>query len=132
MALFTSAAFADEPTLTNAEAKFDTTTNSKNRDTKLDVFVKNSDGNKVAKSKDNGGRWDRNSSHTVSLQVEGNPTKADAENGTVRLALYPNKNNKWAFNYKLTLKFSDDSVITKELKGCVLTQSDATRTDSLK
>jgi type VI protein secretion system component VasK len=132
LALFTSAAFANEPILTSAEAKFDTTTNSKNRDTKLDVFVKNSDGNEVAKSEGNGGRWDRNSSHTVSLHFEGNPTKADVENGTVRLALHPNKNNKWAFNYKVTLKFSDGTIITKELKGCVLTQSDATRTDSLK
>jgi hypothetical protein len=132
LALFTSAAFANEPILTSAEAKFDTTTNSKNRDTKLDVFVKNSDGNEVAKSEGNGGRWDRDSSHTVSLHFEGNPTKADVENGTVRLALHPNKNNKWAFNYKVTLKFSDGTIITKELKGCVLSQSDATRTDSLK
>jgi len=132
MAVFTSAAFAQEPTLTNAEAKFDTTTKAKDHDTKLDVFVKNSDGNEVAKSEGNEGRWKDHSSHTVSLQIEGNPTKAEVENGNVTLTIHPNKNNKWEFNYKVTLKFSDGSIITKELNGCVLTQNDATRTDSLK
>jgi hypothetical protein len=132
LALFTSAAFADEPTLTSAEAKFDTTTKAKDHDTKLDVYIKNNDGNEVAKSEGNEGRWKRHSSHTVTLQLEGNPTKAQVENGNVTLAIHPNGNNKWEFNYKVTLKFSDDSIITKDLNGCVLSQSDATRTDSLK
>ena len=76
MAVFTSAAFAQEPTLTSVEAKFDTTTHNKNQDTKLDVYVKNSDGQEVAKSEGNEGRWDKNSSHTLTLQIEGSPSKA--------------------------------------------------------
>ena len=132
MAVFTSAAFAQDPTLTSVEAKFDTTTSGKNGDTKLDVYVKNSDGQEVAKSEGNEGRWDKNSSHTLTLQIEGSPSKAEVWNGSVSLTLHPRKSDNWEFNYKVTLKFSDDSVITKKVEGCALTQHDATRTDSLK
>jgi hypothetical protein len=44
MGVFTSAAFAQEATLTSVEAKFDTTTDRKKQDSKLDVYVKNRDG----------------------------------------------------------------------------------------
>jgi hypothetical protein len=132
MAVFTSAVFAQEPTLTSAEVKFDTTTDKKNADTTLDVYIKTSDGQEVAKSEGNQGRWNKTSSHTVSLKIESSPTKTDAANGSVSLTIHPHGANKWEFNYKVTLKFSDDSVLTKEVTGCVLTQNDATRTDSLK
>jgi len=144
MAVFTSAAFAQdpapaqqpapaqEPTLTSAEVKFDTTTDKKDGGTTLDVYIKTSDGQEVAKSEGNQGRWNKNSSHTISLKMESSPTKTDASNGSVSLTVHPNGANKWAFNYKVTLKFSDDSVITKEVSSCTLTQRDATRTDSLK
>jgi hypothetical protein len=132
LAVFTSAAFAQEPTLTSAEAKFDTTIHNKNQDTKFDVYVKTSDGHEVAKAEGNEGRWERNSSHTVTLQIEGSPTKGEVADGSVTLTLHPRKSDKWGFNYKVTLKFSDDSVIRKELTGCVLTEHDPARTDSLK
>ena len=48
MAGFTSAAFAQEPTLTSVEAKFDTTTDDKKQDTKLDVYLKNRVGQEVS------------------------------------------------------------------------------------
>ena len=132
MAVFTSAAFAQDATLSSVEAKFDTTTSNKNQDTRLDVYVKNSDGQEVAMSEGNEGRWDKNSSHTLTLQIEGSPSKAEVWNGSISLTLHPHGADKWEFNYKVTLKFSDDSVITKKVEGCVLTQHDATRTDSLK
>src|ERR1039458_9871707 len=113
MAVFTSAAFAQEPTLTSVEAKFDTTTHNKNADSKLDVYIKTGGGHEVAKSEGNEGDWKRNASHTLTLQVESNPAKGEVENGSV------------------TLTFSDGSVIKKEFNGCVLTQHDPTRTDSL-
>ena len=138
MAVFTSAAFAQDPappqeaTLTSVEAKFDTTTHNKNQDTKLDVYVKNSDGQEVAKSEGNEGRWNKNSTHTVTLEVEGHPTKGEVANGSVSLTLHPQRRNKWSFNYKVTLKFSDDTVITKEYDGCFLTEHDPARTDSFR
>ena len=123
---------AQEPTLTSVEVKFDTTTDNKDQQTKLDVYVKTSDGHEIAKAEGNEGRWNKNSTHTVTLQVEGNPTKGDVANGSVTLTLHPQRRNKWSFNYKVTLKFSDDSVITKDVSGCYLTDHDPTRTDSLK
>ena len=132
LAVFTSAAFAQEPALTSVEAKFDTTTGNKKQDTKLDVYLKNRDGQEVGKSEGNEGLWDKHSSHSVTLQVEGNPTKAEVAHGRVSLTFHPRGGDTWKFNYKVTLKFSDDSVIRKEFNGCVLTQHDAKRTDSLK
>ena len=132
LAVFTSAAFAQEPILTSAEAKFDTTTDNKDQQTKLDVYVKTSDGHEVAKSEGNEGDWKRNASHTITLQVESNPTKGEVENGSFSLTFHPQGSDKWEFNYKVTLRFSDGSVIRKDFNGCVLTQHGATRTDSLK
>ena len=131
LAVFTSAAFAQEPTITSAEVKFDTTTDNKDQQTKLDVYVKTSDGHEVAKSEGNTGRWNKNSTHTVTLQVEGNPTKEEIANGSVSLTLHPQRRNKWSFNYKVTLKFSDGTFIIKDYDGCFLTEHDPTRTDSL-
>jgi hypothetical protein len=129
--MFTSAAFAQEPTLTSVEAKFDTTTDHKKQDTKLDVYLKNRDGQEVGKSEGNEGLWDKNSTHNVTLQIEGNPTKADTTNGSVSLTFHPHGGNTWKFNYKVTLKFSDDSTIIKEVYGCVLTQYNTARADPI-
>ena len=132
LAVFTSAAFAEEPTLTSVEAKFDTTTHNKNADSKLDVYIKTGGGHEVAKSEGNEGNWKRNASHTLTLQVESNPAKGDVENGSVTLTFHPQGADKWEFNYKVTLKFSDGSFLTKEINGCTLTQHDPARTDSIK
>ena len=131
MAVFTSAAFAQEPTVTSVEAKFDTTTDNKKQDTKLDVYLKNRDGQEVGKSEGNEGVWDKHSSHSVTLQVEGNPTKAEVAKGSVLLTFHPRGGDTWKFDYKVTLKFSDDSWIRKEVSGCVLDQYNTARTDPL-
>ena len=131
LTVFTSGALAQEPTLTSVEAKFDTTTGTKKQDAKLDVYLKNRDGQEVAKSEGNEGLWDKHSSHSVTLQVEGNPTKAEVAHGSVSLTFHPRGGNTWKFDYKVTLKFSDGSSITKEVFGCVLTQYNTARTDPL-
>ena len=130
IAVFTSAAFAQEPTLTSAEAKFETTRDNKKQDTQLDVYLKNRNGQEVGKSEGNEGVWDKHSSHSVNLQVEGNPTKAEVAKGSVTLTFHPRRGDTWRFNYKVTLKFSDNSSIMKELIGCVLTQYNTSRTDT--
>ena len=150
LAVFTSVAFAQEtapaqplapaqqvapvqdPTLTSVEAKFDTTSDNKDQLTKLDVYFKDSDGQEVAKAEGNEGRWNKNSTHTVTLQIEGSPTKGQVANGSVTLTLHPQRRNKWSFNYKVTLKFSDDTFITRDFSGCLLTEHDPGRADSFK
>ena len=138
MAVFTSTTFAQdpapasqEPTLTSVEVKFDTTTDNKNPDSQLDVYIKTDGGHEIAKSEGNRGVWDNNSTHTLTLEVEGVRTKEEVRNGTVSLAFHPHGADKWNFNYKVTLKFSDNSIINKEFSNCRLTQHDASRTDSL-
>jgi|ERR1035441_3612071 hypothetical protein len=140
MAVFTSTAFAQEPTpatasdgptLTSVEVKFDTTTDNKNPDSLLDVYIKTNHGHEIAKSEGNRGVWNNNSTHTLTLQVEGVKTREQIRDGSVALTFHPHGADKWEFNYKVTLKFSDDSTIIKEFNDCRLTQHDASRTDAL-
>jgi hypothetical protein len=131
MTVFPSLAFAQEPMLKSVEAKFDTTTNNKKQDAKLDVCLKNRDGQEVGKSEGNEGLWEKHSTHTVILRLEGDHAKAEVEHGSVSLTFHPNGGDTWKFNYQVTLKFSDDSSITKEVFGNVLTQYNTARTDPL-
>ena len=149
LAVFTSGAFAQDqapaqqavvaqepapdqgPTLTSAEVKFDTTTDNKDQQTRLDVYMKTSHGHEVAKSEGNTGRCNKNSTHTVALQLEGNRTKEEVRDGSVSLTIHPQRNDSWDFNYKVTLKFSDGTLVTKDFHGCVLTNHDPNRTDLL-
>jgi methionine-rich copper-binding protein CopC len=149
LAVFTSGAFAQDqapaqqavvaqepapdqgPTLTSAEVKFDTTTDNKDQQTRLDVYMKTSHGHEVAKSEGNTGRWRRNSTHTIAMQVEGNRTKEEVRDGSVSLTIHPQRNDSWNFSYKITLKFSDGSFITKDFHDCVLTEHDPSRKDLL-
>ncbi|MGA3325130.1 MAG: hypothetical protein ABSF45_11705 [Terriglobia bacterium] len=131
MTVFTSAAFAQGPTLTSVEAKFDTTKDNKKQDTRLDVYLKDRDGQEVGKSEGNEGLWDKNSTHSLTLEIEGNPTKAEVAHGNISLTFHPNGGNTWKFNYQVTLRFSDHSSITKEVFGCALTQYNTARTDTL-
>ena len=131
MIAFPSAAFAQGPTFASVEAKFDTTTDNKDQQTRLDIYVKTSHGHEVAKSEGNTGRWNKNSSHTVALQLEGDRTKEAITGGSVALTIHPERNDTWDFNYKVTLKFSDGTFITKDFHDCVLTNHDPSRTDLL-
>ncbi|MGD0222005.1 MAG: hypothetical protein ABSF71_06685 [Terriglobia bacterium] len=131
MTIFPSVAFAQGPTLASVEAKFDTTTNDKKQDALLGIYVKNRDGQEVAKSEGNEGLWDKHSTHTVTLLIEGNPTKKEVAHGSVVLTFHPRAGDTWKFNYKVTLTFSDGSSIMKEVFGGVLTQYNTARTDPL-
>ena len=131
MAGFTSVAFAQDITLTSVQVKFDTTTDNKNPDSLLDVYIKTNHGHEIAKSEGNRGVWNNNSTHTLTLEVEGVRTKEELADGSIMLIFHPHGADKWEFNYKVTLKFSDDSSIIKEFSGCRLTQHHASRTDSL-
>ena len=83
MAIFPSVAVGQEPTLASVEAKFDTTTNDRIQNAVLDVYLKDREGQEVAKSEGNEGLWDKRSTHTVALQIEGTPTKAEVMPGSV-------------------------------------------------
>ena len=140
MAVFTSTTFAQdpapapalpEPTLTSVEVKFDTGRDDKNSDSLLDVYIKSNHGHEIAKSEGNRGGWSNNSSHVVTLAVEGVKTKEQLTDGTVVLTFHPHGADHWKFSYKVTLKFSDNSSVIKEFNDCELTQHDASRTESL-
>ena len=121
---------ADEPVVTSVTATFDTTTNDKDHDTYLDVSVYNNRNVLIAQKTGIGGHWNDHSTNTVTLDLKNALKKSQIPAGNVRLAIHPNGNDKWEFNYHIDITYSDDSVTEKNWDGKVLTQDNATTSDS--
>jgi hypothetical protein len=111
-------------------AVFDTTTNDKDHDTYLDVFVYNNRGTLIAQKKGIGGHWNDHSSNSVALDLTNNVKKSQIPAGRVRLVIHPNGNDKWEFDYHVELTYNDDSVTQKGWTGKVLTQDNASTEDA--
>src|SRR5262245_50125116 len=92
-----------QPTLSSAEAVFDTLDNDKDHDTLVTVTVKR--GNTIIAAASNvGGHWNDHSSHTVALDVGSGWGRDQLESRTkTDLFISTNGNDKWEFNYTLRL-----------------------------
>ena len=121
---------ADSPELVSVDATFDTTTNDKDHDTYLDVKVYNNRNVLVAEKTGIGGKWNDHSTNTIALDLKNKVTKSDLPAGKVRLDIHPNGNDKWEFNYHVTITYSDNSVTEKRWDGKVLAQDNPTTIDS--
>ena len=121
---------AEDPELTSVVATFDTTTNDKDHDTYLDVHVYNNRGVLIAQKTGIGGHWNDHSTNEVGLDLVNRVKKSDVPAGRVRLTIHPNGNDKWEFNYHVTLTYGDDSATQKGWDGLVLTQDNSTTTNS--
>src|ERR1051325_11700406 len=100
-----AASAADDPELTGVTAVFDTTTNDKDHDTYLDVFVYNNRGTLIAQKKGIGGHWNDHSSNSVALDLTNTVRKSQVPAGRVRLVIHPNGNDKWEFDYHVELTY---------------------------
>jgi len=121
---------AQDATVSNVSATFDTTTNDKDHDTYLDVTVYNNRGTIIAQKTGIGGHWNDHSTHVVALDLKNALHKSEIPGGTITLTIHPNGNDKWEFNFHIDLTYSDGSVTEKAWEGGVLTQDDATTTVS--
>jgi len=127
--------FAEEPYVTSVSAQFDTTTNDKDHDTKLDVSVFNNKGVLIAQKTGIEGHWNDHTSAVVTLDLKNALGRSKVPSGRVDLAIHPNGNDKWEFNYHIDITFSADAqgnneVIEKPFTGKVLTQDSSTTSDS--
>jgi hypothetical protein len=121
---------ADEPYVISVSAQFDTTTNDKDHDTLLDVSVFNNTGILIAQKTGIGGHWNDHTSAVVSLDLKNALGKSKVPAGRVDLAIHPNGNDKWEFNYHIDIVYSDSSVTEKPFNGKVLTQDNSTTSDN--
>ena len=126
----TTTVYAENPEVVSVDATFDTTTNDKDHDTYLDVKVYNNRDVLVAEKTGIGGHWNNGTPSTVALDLKNTIKKTDLPAGKVRLDIHPNGNDKWEFNYHITITYSDNSVTEKRWDGKVLTQDNASTSDS--
>lgn len=122
---------ADEPVIVSVTATFDTTTNDKDHDTYLDVSVFNNRGTLIATKSGIGGHWNDHSTNVVGLDLRNALKKSEVPAGTVKLAIHPNGNDKWEFNYHIEIAYSDGTTYTrKDWDGKVLAQDSSTTSDN--
>lgn len=101
---------------------FHSTDDDLNDDTKLFVNIKLSDGTIVATNGPEGTKFpDGIPDHTTKsielFLMQFNVTKADLQGGTTEVIIDPNGDDEWKFNYTLTLRFSDNSLLPYEWHG---------------
>lgn len=120
-------ASSDDPELTSVSATFSTTSNDKDHDTLLDVMIYNNRGKLLAQSRGIGGHWNDGSSNEIGLTLVNRLKKSEIAGGRVALAIHPNGNDKWEFNFDLTLTYEDETTTQKGWQGLVLTDDNSTK-----
>ena len=120
-------ASSDDPELTSVSAAFSTTSNDKDHDTLLDVMIYNNRGKLLAQSRGIGGHWNDGSSNEIGLTLVNRLKKSEIAGGRVALAIHPNGNDKWEFNFDLTLTYEDETTTQKGWQGLVLTDDNSTK-----
>jgi hypothetical protein len=109
--------------LTAVSAKFHTTSDDKDDDTKFDIALTSKDNKVIAEAKNVFGKYEENSDHSVPLEKKGDFGKADLENSKLTLHIAPNGEDQWDFNLTLEFKFSDGTtVLSQPLNGNVMTE----------
>jgi hypothetical protein len=125
---------AEETYVIGVSLQFDTTTNDKDPDTLLDISVFNHKGTLIAQKIGVSGHWNDHSSTVVALDLKNALGRSKVPSGRVDLAIHPNGNDKWEFNYHIDIFFSadpngDNEVVERAFNGKVLTQDSATSSD---
>lgn len=116
--------------LTSVQVTFDTTDNDKDDDTILDVALLTYRGVLMASKSGITGHYNNNSTNTVSLDINNAIDRTQVPAAKVQLAIHPNGNDKWDFNYHVVLGWSDNSEARGDWNGKVLTQDNSTTSDS--
>jgi hypothetical protein len=131
---------AKKKELRSVSVTFNTTTNDKDHDTYLDVYLEYHDYEDntdyyIAKKTGIGGHWNDHSSNTVTLDLAGKYDLENYKNAFLKLHISPNGNDKWEFDYIVNVTYVDENgnskTLTKEYKGKVLTQDNPDTSDTL-
>jgi hypothetical protein len=111
-----------DPTLTSASITFHTNDDDKDDDTIVYVSVQK--GTTVAADiTDRFGHFNNNSdSGPFDLLMKNSLTREQLRTGNVTLAITPNGNDTWRFNFFLDLRFSDGSHLIAKANGLQMTE----------
>ena len=116
--------------LTGVEVHFDTTDNDKDEDTLLDVTLLTYRDVPMASKRGISGHFNNNSSNTFTLDIENAIDRSQVPAAKVELAIHPNGDDKWDFNYDIDLNWSDNSTSHGAWDGNVLTQDNPTQSNT--
>jgi hypothetical protein len=117
-------ATAPGATLTGATATFATLDDDKDDDTQLSIQVQNPAGSPVAAAAGTFGLFpDHRTTGPFNLPVLVPVTAGALDNGLIRIAIAPNGNDTWKFNYEIDLFFSDGTTIPITGVNQVLSES---------
>jgi hypothetical protein len=110
-------------TLTAVSAKFHTSSDDKDDDTKFDMALRSKDNKVIAEAKNVFGKYEENSDHSVPFEKKGNFGKTDLDQSKFSIHIMPDGSDQWDFNLTLEFKFSDGTtVLSKPLNGNVMTE----------
>ena len=108
-------------------ARFDTTSDDKDDDTRLRVTLKDPAGIPFAEVANVTGHWDDNSTSYVTLFITAQRQRGQlAGNCTLEVHIDPNSHDTWNFNATLIVTFSDGIQASSTFNGHWLSQDNRT------
>jgi hypothetical protein len=110
------------PFLVAMNAQFFTRNDNKDDDTILRIELHKADKTTVAKKEKISGEFADFSTHSFDVPVIGSFLKNEVTGSYTSLHIDPNGNDTWKFNYHLTLRFSDQSTVTRDFNDKALSQ----------
>lgn len=115
--------------LVQAVVRFDTTTDDKDDDTLLSVYL-DAFGRHIAEADNITGHWDNDSTNYVTLYNDVQVTRGQLESTpvTIHIHIEPNGNDTWDFNCTLLLQFSDGTQVKDTYNGHWLSQDNKDNT----
>lgn len=124
-------AYADDPDVVAMHATFITKTNTKDQDPNLDIKIYDNKHNLVAENKGVPGHWDNNSINSISLDLTKDFKRSAIEDGKVQLDIHPSGKDEWAFDYNISITYSDNAVVWQRWHDKELSEAKPTMSDSL-
>jgi hypothetical protein len=99
------------------EIAFTTTAGCKHDDTGLNIQFKTAANDTIACKSGEFGKFDRNTTNAVDLDVQGEYFDKDLPNSIINLHITPNGNDNWNFDIDVTITWNDDTHSTYSLSG---------------
>jgi hypothetical protein len=118
--------------LVRATAQFITTDDDKDNDTSVSILVRRDNGEIVARADGITGYFSNGtSSKEFIVKIVSASYRGQVLNGNTTVTISPNGHDTWKFNYKIVLKFDDNTTLERYYPGVVLSEGAKERTFSL-
>lgn len=110
--------------LINMEITFHTTSDDKDSDTRLEVWINKQGDLEAAYTQEDGEQYPNNSSHTLAVPPKSNPMLFSEVPGSwIQIRIHPYGHDTWRFSFDATLTFSDGTSIQRHGNETTLDQT---------